>query len=163
MSEFQRDLAQAKRVEKKALDTFQELTQEYTFIDVSDEKEYYHKGDIKAINKDGKEIMLEIKGDSRIHETGNVFCEEQNFWYESGTFTKGNMYSDYQIYCVVSEQAQKIAVIDFNILRKNYAAAHHSFKKISHKDNDSYGYLFPLKEIKALGGLIAIVDLKEGL
>lgn len=160
--DFWRDLAKAKTVEKKALETFQDLTQDYQFIDVSDNKQYYHKGDIKAIAKDGREIMLEIKGDTRIHETGNVFCEEQNFWYETGDFTKGNMYSDYQYYCVVSEQAGKIAVIDFKVLQKHYANANHRFVKIPHNDNDSYGYLFPLKEVKALGGLVALIDLKEG-
>lgn len=95
MSEFYKDLEEAKKVEKKALEVFQSLSVDYRFIDVSDIKEYYHKGDIKAIAADGTEYMLEIKGDSRIHETGNVLCEEFNLWYKTGDYTDGNMYSNY--------------------------------------------------------------------
>ena len=155
--DFWKDLTAAKKVEQKALEVFQRLCADLQFIDVSDDKQYYHKGDIKAIAADGTEYMLEIKGDSRIHETGNVLCEEENFWYNTGKTTKGNMYSDYQYYCVVSEQARKIAVIDFQVLRAHYKH-NHEYREIKHYDNISCVYLFPLKEIKKLGGLIALLD-----
>ena len=102
--------------------------------------------------------MLEIKGDSRIADTGNVLCEEQNYWYYTGKTTKGNMYSDYQYYCVVSEAARKIAVIDFQVLRAHYADSHHRKLTLYHNDNETIVYLFPLKEIKELGGLVALLD-----
>lgn len=156
--DFWQDLSAAKKVEKKALEVFQRHAANYTIVDVSDIKEYYHKGDLKAIAADGKEYMLEVKADSRIHETGNVLCEEANYWYDTGLTTQGNMYSDYQYYCVVSEQARKIAVIDFQVLRAHYADAHHQYREIRHNDNISCVYLFPLKEIKQLGGLVALLD-----
>lgn len=158
MCDFWKDLKQARKVEQKALEVFQSLAKGYEFIDVSDIEEYYHRGDIKAIAPDGKEYLLEIKGDTRINETGNVLCEEYTYWYDTGKYKQGNMYSDYQYYCVVSEQARKIAVIDFKVLRAHYKDAHHRDITIRHKENDTYAYLFPLKEIKQLGGLIAIID-----
>lgn len=82
-------------MEQKALEVFQSLAKGYEFIDVSDIEEYYHRGDIKAIAPDGKEYLLEIKGDTRINETGNVLCEEYTYWYDTGKYKQGNMYSDY--------------------------------------------------------------------
>lgn len=155
--DFWKDLALAKKVEQKALEIFQSLDAEHSFIDVSNNKEYYHKGDIKAIAEDGTEYMLEIKGDSRIHETGNVLCEEENYWYDTGTYTKGNMYSDYQFYCVLSEAAHKLVVIDFKVLQANYKKNHRCVQ-MRHSDNESYFYLFPLGELKELGGIIAVID-----
>lgn len=157
--DFWSDLAAAKKVEQKALECFSRLTDQYTFIDVSDDRSYYHKGDIKAIAADGREIMLEVKGDTRIADTHNVLCEEANYWFDRGGYTKGNMYSDYQYYCIVSQEAGQIIVIDFAVLRANYKNSNHRYITISHKDNDSYCYLFPLKELKELGGIVAIVDL----
>ena len=156
--DFWNDLNAAKKVEQKALEVFQGLTADYRLIDVSDNKQYYHKGDLMAIGADGTQYMLEIKADSRIHETGNVLCEEENFWYDSGTYSKGNMYSDYQYYCVVSEAARKIYVIDFKVLQDNYKKANHRFIKIPHNDNDCYCYLFPIGELKQLGGIITVVE-----
>ena len=156
--EFWKDLAEAKKVEKTALEVFQSRTADYTIVDVSDNKEYYHKGDLKAIAADGREIMLEIKADSRIHETGNVLCEERVLFYNTGKYVQGNMYSDYEYYCVVSEPARKIAVIDFKVLRAHYADAHHRFITIRHNESESDVFLMPLKEVKELGGLVALLD-----
>lgn len=155
--DFWNDLAEAKKVEKKAQEVFQSLTAEYTIVDVSDIREYYHKGDLKAIAADGREYMLEIKADSRIHETGNVLCEEEVYFYETDTTNKGNMYSDYQYYCVVSEPARKIIVIDFQVLHAHYKHNHRGIT-IKHRESETFAYLFPLGEIKELGGIIAVLD-----
>lgn len=157
MFDFWKDLEKAKKVEKLALGVFQSQSKQYQLIDVSDIKEYYHKGDLKAIAPDGKEYILEIKADSRIHETGNVLCEEQVLFYDTGKISKGNMYSDYQYYCVVSEAARKIAVIDFQVMRAHYKN-NHKYITIKHRESETEAYLFPLKEIKELGGLIALLD-----
>lgn len=155
---FWQDLAAAKKIEKQALHILQRLTAEHSFIDVSDLKEYYHKGDIKATAADGTEYMLEIKGDSRIHETGNVLCEEENYWYDTGLTTEGNMYSDYQYYCILSQAARKMVIIDFKVLQANYRNKSHRCIQHRHADNISTYYLFPLKELKELGGIIAVID-----
>lgn len=158
MTDFWKDLAYAHTVEKTALAAFQGATEDYKIVDVSNNREYYHKGDLKAIAADGREFMLEIKGDSRIHETGNVLCEERVLFYDTGKYKQGNMYSDYEYYCVVSEAARKIAVIDFKVLKAHYADYHHKYLTIRHKESESDVFLFPLKEIKELGGLVALLD-----
>lgn len=154
--DFWRDLNAARKTEQKALEIFQGLSADYRFIDVSDNELYYHKGDIKAIAADGTEYMLEIKGDSRIHETGNVLCEECNYWYDTGETTQGNMYSDYQYYCVLSEAARKLVIIDFKVLQANYKK--YRYIQHRHADNESTYYLMPLKDINRLGGIIKVID-----
>ena len=156
LKDFWTDLALAKPAEQLVLNTLASLTSDYTFTDVSNERQYFYKGDIKATGADGKEIFIEVKNDSRIADTGNVLCEYQNYIKDGDYFIKGNMCSDYDIYCVVSQQARKIYVIDFDILQANYTSGQH--KIIYHYDQDTYCYLLPLATIKKLGGLIAEID-----
>lgn len=100
---FWKDLAAAKPAEKLVLDTFSSLTTDYTFTDVSNVKECRYKGDIKATAADGKELFIEVKNDSRIANTNNVLCEYQNYIKDGGYYIKGNMCSEYDIYCIVSQ------------------------------------------------------------
>ena len=156
--DFWNDLKDAERVEELALKIFQDRTDQYELVGVHNERQYFKRGDIIARDKEGREFFLEIKGDKRIGDTGNIFCEEENFWYDSGAFTKGNFYNDYQYYCVVSESTRRVYILDFAILRKHYNKPGHSFIKVSHNDNDSYGYLYPLAEAKAHGALITTIE-----
>ena len=156
VANFWNDLAQARKSEDLVREVFASLTNEYTFIDVGSQREYFKKGDIKAIDKDGNEIMIEVKCDSRIAETRNVLCEEENYYYQTGEWIKGNFYNDYQIYCVVSESERKIYVMDFSILKANYKKG--QYKCIHHYDQDCYCYLLPLGFIKKQGGIIAEVE-----
>lgn len=156
IKDFWKDLELAKPAEQLVLNTLASLTTDYTFTDVSNERKYFYKGDIKATGADGKEIFIEVKNDSRIADTGNVLCEYENYIKDGGYFIKGNMQSDYDVYCVVSQQARKIYVIDFEILQANYTRGYH--KVIQHYDQDTYCYLLPLAQIKRLGGLIAELD-----
>ena len=156
VKEFYKDLAQAKNAEKLVRDVFSSLTFDYQFIDVSEQREYYKKGDIKAVDKDGKEIMIEVKNDSRIAETHNVLCEEQVFYYDICDVVKGNFYNDYEIYCVVSQEERKIYVMDFSILKKYYKRF--PYQEIKHSDQITYCYLFALSAVRKLGGMIAEVD-----
>ena len=116
-------------------------------------------GDIKAIDKSGKEIYIEVKNDSRIADTGNVVCEEEVYYKERDYIGKGNMFCDNDIFAVVSQSEHKIYVIDYKILQANYRKG--EYKEIVHSQQTSYCYLLPLTEIKKLGGLIAIVDYAE--
>ena len=154
MSQFQIDLNEAARVERLACEVFQSLTNEYTIENVRNNPWYYTKGDLIARAADGREYFLEIKGDTRIGQTGNVFCEEMNYWRWQGEYTDGNMYSDYQYYCVVCEEKRVIYVMDFKIIQKHYNKHGYEYKEVNHKDNISYGYLFPLTEVKRLGGMV---------
>jgi hypothetical protein len=69
------------------------------------------------VRNDGKEIMIEVKDDSKIAETQNVLCEEEVYYDNIQDFVKGNFHSDYEIYCVVSKAERKVYVMDFSILK----------------------------------------------
>ena len=103
VSNFWNDLAQAHKSEELVRRLFASLTNEYTFINVGSEREYFNRGDIKAVGADGREIMIEVKCDGRIWETGNLLCEEEVYYFDTNTFVKGNFHSPYEIYCVVSQ------------------------------------------------------------
>ena len=104
ISEFYKDLNNAKGAEKLVQEKLTNLTTDYKFIDVSNEREYFHKGDIKAINNNGKETMIEVKDDSRIADTGNILCEESVLFYNNYQRVQGNFYSDYEVYAIVSKK-----------------------------------------------------------
>lgn len=154
VSNFYADLEKAHKAEELVREVFSSRTSLYSFYDVSNEREYYHKGDIKAIDDDGNEIMIEVKDDSRIAETRNVLCEELVV-YKDGDFADGNMYSDYEIYCVVSQPERTIYVIDFSILRAHYKSG--VYAEIPHSQQTTYCYLCSLGSIKGWGALMAEV------
>lgn len=152
---FFTDLNAARGAEELVRKTFSSLSSDYSFIDVSGDRSCWHKGDILAVDKQCRQIFIEVKCDGRIAQTRNILCEEAVEYCGRGR-VKGNFYSDYQIYCVVSEAESAIYVIDFAILRAHYKEG----KKvvIPHAQQTTYAYLLPLTKIKELGGLIAIVD-----
>lgn len=150
------DLNKARAAENIVKDTFAALSSNYTFENVANQREYFYRGDIKATAADGREIFIEVKDDSRIADTGNVLCEYAVYYKEGGYFGKGNMESNYDIYCVVSQSERKIYVIDFDVLQANYKRGNH--KIIYHFDQDTYCYLLPIGTIKKLGGLIDVIS-----
>lgn len=156
LRDFFKDLAEAKPAEQLVLNTLSNLATGYVFDDVSNIREYRYKGDIRATTPNGKEVFLEVKNDSRIADTGNILCEYQNYIKDGNYFIKGNMCSDYDYYCIVSQQQRKIYIIDFSILKANYTKGEH--KIIYHYDQDTYCYLLPLGVVKRLGGIVAILD-----
>lgn len=157
IKEFWGDLARGRVAEHKVLDTLSSLGTEYKFEFVGDQREYFHKGDIKAIAPDGREIFIDVKNDSRIHETRNVLCEEENYFKDTNTYDKGNMYSSYDVLAVVSQREQKIYFIDFHTLQKNYKKG--EYKMIEHPSQTCFCYLCSLGMIKKWGGLLGVAAL----
>ena len=154
--QFNKDLAVARVVEELVKNTLAALTTEYTFKNVGDQPQYFHKGDIMALGEN-QVRMIEVKNDSRIHETHNILCEEENYFKEGGYYAKGNMYSDYDIYCVVSQAERKMYFFDFKVIRDNYKR-YGEFKFKNHYDQESYFYTLPIGRVKQLGGLIRILE-----
>ena len=132
VASFGDDLKLAHSAEDTVREELSKLTKDYTFYDVSGNREYYHKGDIKAVAADGKEFFLEVKCDSRIAETHNLLCEEEVLYFDSGELKKGNFYSDYEIYCVLSKEERKIYIMDFSKLKAHYKSG--KYKTIKHWD-----------------------------
>lgn len=158
LSDFFKDMNSAKAGERIVKEALIQLKPDYVFKDVSNDRYYYHKGDIRAIDKNGKETLIEVKQDSRIAETGNVLCEDMVYFNDSG-YKSGNMHSDYEIYCVVSQTDTKIYVIDFSILKQIYKKGR--YKIIPHTEQTTYCYLLPLTQIQECGGLLGTINYSE--
>lgn len=159
LDNFYRDLAFGKRAEAIVLNTFRSLTDAYTFEDVSNMQGFFYCGDIKVTDKDGNVKYIEVKNDSRIADTGNVVCEEEVWYKRYDYYGRGNMDGNCDVFCVVSEEAKKIYVIDFKVLKANYRKG--IFKEMVHPQQTSYCYLCEIAKIKKWGGLIAVIDYKE--
>ena len=158
-SQFQKDLFLAKGAERIVMNTLKSLTDDYIFTDVSYNANYYHKGDIKAVNKHtGAEYYIEVKDDSRIAETGNILCEYAVMRWDTLKPYNGNMFHDYDIYCIVSKSDKKIYIIDFNILERIYTKGKDI--KIYHEIENSTTYcrLLPLKTLIDEGGLLYTIE-----
>ena len=153
---FQRDLERARVAEELVRDIFGNLTDNYTFESVGDQRQYFHKGDIKATDSNGNVHFIEVKDDSRIGETGNVLCEDEVFYDSIGDFVKGNMHSDYEIYCVISQPTKRIYVIDFKVLKSIYTRG--KYTAMEYSDQTSFVYLVPVAMVKKEGGMIAEID-----
>lgn len=153
---FLRDLVIAKTAEEDVISALSYLAPDIEFVDVSNDRAYFYKGDIKAVLPDGRSIMLEVKRDTRICDTGNVLCEEQVYYFDTNSYAKGNFYSDYEIYIVVCPQKHKMVIMDFAILKSIYKGGR--FREIPHEEQITYCYLLPLDEIEEAGGIIAIID-----
>lgn len=141
LSNFKTDLAAAKEAEqitKTAL-----AAAGYKVQDVSNNPEYYHKGDLQIILPTGELRYVEVKDDSRIGDTQNILCEEEVYYKESDRYVKGNMYSDYDIYAVVSKKEKVIYFFDFSKLKEIYKR-YGTYKRINHPEQYSECYLLEL-------------------
>lgn len=156
LDNFQRDLEFGQQAERIVQETFSALDSERTYELVGDIPQLYHTGDIRVTDKSGNVRYIEVKNDSVIHKTGNVLCEDEVYYKRHDYLTNGNMYSNYDIYAVVSQEQRKIYVIDFRVLKKIYRKG--SFKVIEHPQQTSYVYLLDINEIDRLGGLITVVN-----
>ena len=158
VSNFYRDLKQAQKAEALVQRTMQKYFPSYCFKLVSDNPAYYHRGDILFIGvNDGKEHCIEVKNDSRIAQTRNVLCEEQVFYMENRQMIKGNMYSDYELYAVVSEQERNIYLLDFAVMKQLYKDGCR-YTQIPHEEQITYCYLLPLRKLETAGGIIEILE-----
>lgn len=156
---FYTDLEKAQEIEKAVAARLEELTDNYSFYWIGDQKEYYHKGDIVAVDKaTGEKIFIEVKGDTRIGETGNVLLEDEVYYKQNNNQVPGNLHSDYQIYCVVSEDTQQMWFMDFEKL-KGLAERFGEYKVIRHPQQITFALLVPLHRIKQFGALVAKVKI----
>lgn len=156
MSSFYTDLEKGRRAEQIVLNTFRKLTNKYQFEDVSNNKEYYYKGDIRAIGANANcPIFIEVKNDEAIAKTKNFLCEEEVYNKDGDYYVKGNMSCESNIYCVVSEAERLIYVLDFWKLKEIYKKG--EYKVIPHTTQITYCYLLELCRAKQWGALIDII------
>lgn len=154
VSNFSADLAAAKQAEQLVKEAI--AAAGYQVLDVSEDPQYYHTGDLKVMTPSG-ERFVEVKDDSRIADTKNILCEEEVFYKETNQFVKGNMYSNYDIYAVVSQSERKIYFFDFSIMKQIYKRFG-TYKQIQHPEQYSNCYLLELCRAKQFGALIAKIN-----
>ena len=157
VTNFYTDLRVGHKAEAVVLDTLTALTDDYTFIPVGNQPEYYHRGDIIAIDKSGNQTMIEVKNDSCIHYSGNVLCEEEVYFFESKERKSGNFYSPYEIYCVADLVARKLYFMDFKVLKSIYRK-YGRYRGCWYEEQMSRTYLLPLEYVKKHNGLIKVVE-----
>ena len=144
-TQFYKDLEAAKPAEQLVLQLLSSTG--YDVEDVSDDREYFNKGDIKLTLPDGRVFFIDVKDDSRIAETGNVLCEYEIYYKENDYYGKGDMKKDYDILAVVSQEEHKVYLIDFPLLKAKYKQGEH--KVIRHYAQDTYCYLVQLAQINS--------------
>lgn len=154
LSRFSADLAAAKEAEQLVKEAI--AAAGYQVLDVSEDPQYYHTGDLKIILPSG-ERFVEVKDDSRISDTKNILLEEEVYYKESGRLVQGNMYSNYDIYAVVSKKERLIYFFDFSMLKQIYKRFG-TYKTIQHPEQYSNCYLLELCRAKQFGALIAKIN-----
>lgn len=185
-NKFKTDLENAKEAEKIVKKVLELLAENYDFTDVSDEKEYWHLGDIKfrytynayldrydrthyyfdenyveplkqeEFDFCNYDYFIDVKDDSRIGDTGNILCEEKVYFKTSGKYAKGNMYSGYDYLAIVSKNENKIYMLDFHLLQKHYKEGRKI--RINHKEQWNDVYLYSLDKAKEDGILMATIE-----
>ena len=158
VSTFFEDLAEARVYEALVLEVLRNYkSNDYVFEDVTKDSEYYHKGDIVAYDTNTlEEKYIDVKNDSVMHKSHNILCEDKVFYKESNCYKKGFMYSDYDYIAFVSEPEKKIYMLDFALLKKHYKLG--KFIRVYHGEQDTLGYLLPLKKAELLGIIKAEIN-----
>lgn len=160
---FYNDLRRAKEAEKIAYEVFNRLTLNLLFEDVSDERQYYHKGDLKIwdiFNPSKECLFMDVKDDSVIHRTKNLFAEESVFYKENNSLQNGFMKnSTYDYIAYMSKSEKKIYLLDFKKWQECYKMG--IYKEMFHKYQNSYGYLMKLNQAIELGVVLATINYEE--
>ena len=157
LPEFLESLKAAKPSEYLVAKEFAARNPDWTAENVGDIRKYFHKGDIKITNKNSGEVrFIEVKNDSRIAQTQRVLCEEYVSYKYTSEIEDGCMYSDYDIYAIVSESERKIYYIDFKKLKQFYKMG--EYKEIPHRAQTTYCYLVDLQLIISKGALMGITN-----
>lgn len=155
LSNFKADLAAAKEAEQIVKEAI--AAAGYQVLDVSDDPQSYHKGDLLITSPTGEQRYVEVKDDSRIADTRNILCEEEVYYKESGRLVLGNMHSDYDIYAVVSKKENLIYFFDFSKLKEIYKRFG-TYKTINHPEQYSNCYLLEMCRARQFGALIAKIN-----
>lgn len=157
---FYTDLANAKKGEDIVRQVLQGCQDRYEIIDVSDDKDYWHKGDIEI--RDTEECFsyyLDVKDDSRVAQTQNLLAEHR-VWYAKGGWAEGFMQnSDYDYIGYLSQQDKMIYILDFKLWQKYYLTKSHRHLQIPHGGAQTTdGYLMSLDTARKLGIVIAEIS-----
>lgn len=157
---FYDDLKAAKKGESIVLNVLKSITTDYEFDDVSNDKTYWHIGDISVYdNAWDCHYYIDVKDDSCISYTGNILAEHR-VWYKDSGWEKGFMQTacyDYVAY--LSQADKKIYILDFPLWKKHYQNVFKKHKYIPHGgEQTTDAYLMSLNKAKELGIVLYEID-----
>lgn len=161
---FYEDLAIAKKGERIVLEVLQNFNNDaYEFTDVSNEKEYWHRGDIECYDDDWLcSYYIDVKDDSCISYTGNLLAEHR-VWYKGSGWKEGFMQNaTYDYVAYLSQADKKIYMLDFEAWKKQYRKVFKKHINIPHGGNQTTdAFLMPLNDARKLGIVVAEIDYEE--
>ena len=159
VSNFQADLQKGKIGEKIALDVLQGTTENYAFEDVSDLKEYHHKGDIMVLRDGELECFIDVKDDGVLHKSRNILCEDKVYYRKQKQMKDGFMHYDYNYLAIVSQPEKKIYIIDMKKLKKHYKEG--LKRELHYSWQYSICYFVPLEKAYKYNMVVAEIDYDE--
>ncbi len=165
---FYEDLAAARKAEQLVLEVLRNTkTDEYEFNDVSEDPEFFHRGDIEIWDDTwGYHLYMDVKDDGCVSSTGNILAEHR-VWYSGDGWKKGFMQnSTYDYVAYVSQPDNKIYILDFDLWRKYYKTNYKRHIEIPHykngrKTQTTDAYLMPLDTARKLGIMVAEIEYKK--
>lgn len=130
-------------------------------ISVTDDKEYQKKDIDCLLEHDGVKATLEIKSDTKMHNSGNLFFEE-GFDRVSG-FRKGWFnYCEADFICFYDGIADCGYMVDFRKAKEIIKAAGRKVSWFNNTDNcTGYAYLLPIGTSKKEGLIAHEFNLKK--
>jgi hypothetical protein len=165
---FYEDLAAARKAEQLVLEVLRNTnTEDYIFNDVSEDPEYFHRGDIEIWDDFfGYHIYMDVKDDGCISKTGNILAEHR-VWYADAGWQQGFMQnSTYDYIAYVSQQDNKIYILNFHQWKRFYKTNYKRHIEIPHYKNDKKtqttdAYLMSLETARKLHIVEAEIDYKK--
>lgn len=130
---FKIELKKARVTEEITLKVLEDRLKKsyYMLNDVTDKVECRKKGDISAWNiLNDSRIYIDVKSDSSIHRTNNIWVEESIFRVDNDRFEEGWIYAEYDYIAIISQTAKTIYIVDFKVLQQKYQDVNHKHIEI---------------------------------
>ena len=157
----------ARPAEEKAIRILELAFPNAEIENLHDKREFWHKGDIELAFP-SMTIYGDVKDESVIHRTGNVFCENHKYFYtdketrsidvtqKSDGWMKA---SDYDVVIILDDIDKNIYLINFKKLKEFYE--NWSLKPAWLSDAKAWGNCVPLHTCQSRGALLWHIRYEE--
>lgn len=154
------DAELAREPEEKAIEILSLAFDKASFENLHDKPEFWHRGDVK-MTFNGHEAYGDIKDESCVHYTKNIFCENYKYFHKTPN-KKSNGWmraSRYDLVFIFDDIDKNIYVLDFRKLKKVYED--YPLKRSKLSDCNAYGNCVPLSECRKSGIMRFHIKWKE--
>ena len=166
---LEEDMAESRYDEKMVELVLADILKDWDFKQVGTDKEFYKKGDILAVDTEGKTHLLEVKTDSRWcgkKGTNNLFSEQYVRFYDDDKLrTRDGFMRDGEYSTIFwnNREMQRLLVCDFRRWKSVYTFANYGRTKVIHHPeyripSTSIGYLNPIETLKESGVLRGLIE-----